>query len=74
MTQPLPLTSTAAVLLALMLVTGGGPSAASQAVPATKPAAPDTPDAHLGRGYDALRDDKYEIAVTEFRTALKLDP
>lgn len=38
------------------------------------PQAPDTAEAHLGRGYDALRDDRYESAVTEFRAALRLDP
>ncbi len=34
----------------------------------------DTPATHLGRGYDALKQDRYDEAATEFRTALKLDP
>src|SRR5271157_3059638 len=34
----------------------------------------DTPEAHLGRGYDALKLERYEEAVTEFRAALRLDP
>jgi Flp pilus assembly protein TadD len=34
----------------------------------------DTPDAHLGKGYDALRQERYDTAVTEFRAALALDP
>jgi Flp pilus assembly protein TadD len=34
----------------------------------------DTPEAHLGRGYDALRQDRYDEAANEFRAALKLDP
>jgi Flp pilus assembly protein TadD len=63
-----------AVLAALTLVTFGGPSVASQAVPAAQPAPPDSPDAHLGRAYDALREDRYEVAAAEFRAALKLDP
>ena len=63
-----------AVLAALMLVTFGGTSAKSQASPAAESATPDSPDAHLGRAYDALRDDRYEVAAAEFRAALKLDP
>jgi Flp pilus assembly protein TadD len=34
----------------------------------------DTPGAHLGRGYDALRQERYVEAADEFRAALKLDP
>ena len=34
----------------------------------------DSAEAHLGQGYDALKQDRYEDAVREFRTALKLDP
>ena len=34
---------------------------------------PDTAEAHLGQGDHALRQDRYEIAVTEFRAALRLD-
>ena len=33
-----------------------------------------TPEAHLGMGYDALRQEQYDVAATEFRAALKLDP
>lgn len=29
---------------------------------------------HLGKGYDALRQDRYEVAASEFRAALRLDP
>lgn len=36
--------------------------------------AAETPEAHLGRGYDALKQDRYESAVTEFRAALAADP
>ena len=34
----------------------------------------DTPEAHLGKGYEALRQDRYDEAAGEFRAALKLDP
>jgi tetratricopeptide (TPR) repeat protein len=36
--------------------------------------AEDTPEMHLGKGYDALRQDRYEAAASEFRAALRLDP
>ncbi len=61
-----------AVLIALTLFIFGDPSAASQAVPAPQAASADSPDAHLGRAYDALKDDRYEVAAAEFRAALKL--
>jgi len=41
------------------------------------PAAPqtqDTAEPHLGKGYDALKQDRFDAAVTEFRAALRLDP
>src|SRR5260370_38430880 len=63
-----------AVLIALTLFIFGDPSAASQAVPAPQAASADSPDAHLGRAYDALKDDRYEVAAAEFRAALTLDP
>jgi Flp pilus assembly protein TadD len=34
----------------------------------------DTPESHLGKGYDALRQERYVEATGEFRAALKLDP
>lgn len=39
-----------------------------------KPSAKETPEVHLGRGYEALKNDRYEQAATEFRAALRLDP
>ena len=48
--------------------------ATGQSAAAQRPTSHDSPDAHLGRAYDALRDDKYEMAADEFRAALKLDP
>ncbi len=63
-----------AALAALMLVTFSDSGAVSQASPAAQSVPADSPDAHLGRAYDALRDDRYEVAAAEFRAALKLDP
>jgi tetratricopeptide (TPR) repeat protein len=34
----------------------------------------DAAETRLGRGYDALKEDRYDVAVTEFRAALALDP
>src|ERR1019366_1838929 len=41
--------------------------------PSVAPQTEDTAEAHLGMGYDALREDRYDAAVTEFRAALRLD-
>jgi Flp pilus assembly protein TadD len=42
--------------------------------PSASPQTEDTANAHLGKGYDALRQDRYDAAVSEFRAALRLDP
>ena len=64
-----------AVLLSLLaLVCAAGNSAMSQQADAAKSNASDTPEAHLGKGYDALKTDRYDEAVSEFRAALALDP
>jgi len=63
-----------AALAASILVTFGGTSAKSQTKTAAQSAPADSPHAHLGRAYEALRDDRYEVAAAEFRAALKLDP
>jgi tetratricopeptide (TPR) repeat protein len=42
--------------------------------PAAQSGAKASPDAHLAKGYEALRQDRYDVAVEEFRAALKLDP
>ncbi len=34
----------------------------------------DTLEAHLGKGYEALKGDNYDLAVSEFKAALALDP
>lgn len=56
-----------AFLAAALLCAG---SVAGQ--PARTPV-PDTPAAHISRGYDALKNDRYDVAVAEFQAALKLD-
>jgi tetratricopeptide (TPR) repeat protein len=43
---------------------------AAQEVPPAKPA---TVEAHLGRGYDALKNERYELSADEFRAALAID-
>jgi Flp pilus assembly protein TadD len=42
--------------------------------PGAAPQTQDTAEGHLGTGYDALRQERYEAAVAEFRAALRLDP
>jgi tetratricopeptide (TPR) repeat protein len=34
----------------------------------------ETVESHLGKGYDALKQDSYAVAAAEFRAALRLDP
>lgn len=48
--------------------------APSQAVPAAQSAASDSVESHLGRGYDDLKQDRYQAAEEEFRAALTIDP
>jgi TolA-binding protein len=54
----------ATVLLAVILA----PHLSGQAAPL------DSAETHLGKGYDALKQDRYEVAAQEFRAALALDP
>ncbi len=48
--------------------------APAQAAPAATTATPDSVESHLGRGYDALKQDRYQAAEEEFRAALAIDP
>ncbi len=41
---------------------------------AAAPSASESAESHLGKGYDALKKDRYDVAVDEFRAALRLDP
>ena len=60
----------------LMAVAFLAPSALCQdaVTAAQQPAASDSVEAHLGKGYDALKQDRYPVAVEEFRAALAIDP
>ena len=57
-------------LLALCALAAKGTCQAS----AGSPGAAATAETHLGNGYEALKNDRYDEAVSEFRTALDLDP
>src|SRR6266568_4269227 len=61
------------ILMALLaVVTLGVGENTLQLVPQTS--AVDTPEAHLGKAYDSLKQDRYDEAASEFRAVLKLDP
>ena len=62
------------LLAALVLMTSAVGQAASPEATAPNPSASGAPEAHLGKGYDALRQDQYDLAVSEFRAALEADP
>jgi tetratricopeptide (TPR) repeat protein len=62
------------LLAALALLLGCTQSAQAQEAHAPKTTDAEAPDTHLGKGYDALKQDRYEEAVQEFRAALASDP
>lgn len=64
----------AVFLTALVLAPGVLHFAAPQEIPAAHSDLTETPEAHLGRGYDALKAENYDLAAKEFRAALELDP
>lgn len=66
------LTATLALLFSGLGSTA--PPPASQEVPAANATTGETPAAHLGKGYDALKLGRYDVAVSEFRAALEIDP
>jgi tetratricopeptide (TPR) repeat protein len=59
---------------ALALIIAPASNFASQETSTVKPVTSDTPEAHLGKGYDALKQDRYDAAANEFRAALEIDP
>ena len=61
-------------LLVLIVLAVLGEIAQCQTSQPAPPVASDSAENHLGRGYDALKQDQYEKAAAEFRAALKLDP
>jgi protein O-GlcNAc transferase len=64
---------TAVLLACLALLTFGAGEVVAQNASASKPASAHTPEAHLGKGYEALKQDQYDLAASEFRAALELD-
>jgi tetratricopeptide (TPR) repeat protein len=60
------------VLLAVVAITI--PLLAAAEGQTAKPSSRESPEAHMGKGYDALKNDRYDVAVAEFQAALKLDP
>ena len=59
-------------LAALTLSTAAQTPSAQTQPPAL--ASSDSAEAHLGKGYDALKQDRYQVAADEFRAALAIDP
>jgi Tfp pilus assembly protein PilF len=59
------------VFLAAICAPGG---LAAQTSAATKNSGADSLEQHLGKGYEALKQEKYEDAEQEFRAALAIDP
>src|SRR5579864_6467636 len=56
-----------------ILICGGNLSALQQT--ASPPSATtESAEVHLGKGYDALKEDNYDEATRQFRAALDLDP
>src|SRR5450755_3597715 len=62
------------ILLCVAALTLFSLGIAGAAAQETASASTDTPEAHLSRGYDALKQDRYDTAVTEFRAALAANP
>jgi tetratricopeptide (TPR) repeat protein len=61
-------------LTVLVLAAAGEGRAACQESTGAKATSGDSPETHLGMGYEALKQDRYDEAASEFRTALALDP
>lgn len=63
------------ILFAMRVVSGIDPKAFCQAAasPALQAATGETAETHLGKGYDALKLERYDAAADEFRAALALD-
>ncbi len=66
------------ILVSLMLRFASAPrpgiAQGIRAAPAARATSGNVVATHLGKGYDALKQDRYDIAVQEFRAALALDP
>ena len=62
------------VWLALVPCFPGQAKSAPTKVPQTRHRSGETVESHLGKGYDALKQDSYSVAAVEFRAALRMDP
>lgn len=62
------------LLTAPALLLCGEIAVVCQETSAVIPSLKDALEAHLGKGYEAVRQERYEVAVSEFRAALELDP
>ncbi len=62
------------IAAAALLLLFSFPIALAQNASTTQASVPETAETHLGKGYDALKQDRYEVAVEEFRAALAIDP
>jgi tetratricopeptide (TPR) repeat protein len=62
------------LLLAVLSVSLLKLQAKAQAVESQEQSPSDSVESHLGNGYEALREEKYDTAEKEFRRALALDP
>jgi tetratricopeptide (TPR) repeat protein len=60
-------------LLVFVLSLRDGSIATAQSSTQAAPASPESAETHVSRGYDALKQDRYDAAVAEFRAALALD-
>jgi len=62
------------MLVTVLALLAAGPGWSSAQDAASSTSATDTVEAHVSRGYDALKQDRYDEAASEFRAALALDP
>jgi tetratricopeptide (TPR) repeat protein len=69
-TRQVPRYSVVGFIFLVLAILWAGPGAGQPAKPPWK----NTPEAHMGKGYDALKNDRYDVAAAEFRAALRLDP
>jgi protein O-GlcNAc transferase len=62
------------LVLLIVVVFFGAAMAQDTSKQAKQEGSPETAESHMGRGYDALKEERYDTAATEFRAALALDP
>jgi Flp pilus assembly protein TadD len=60
--------------ISMVLVALSGLAASQSPARVNRPVIKESIEAHLGKGYDSLRNDRYDVAAAEFRAALNMDP